>query len=508
VKLREFREVSMQTISSAINWWGEDTPDQLALAFGADRVTYRQLRDWSERIAALLITKGVERGDRVSICAANSMEYCALIHGALRAGAIVSPLNMRYTRHELAELVEDTTPLLMFADSERMALVAELGVPLFALEEIRKLADGPRMKVERQPLPDDPVVIIATSGSTAKPKGVVFTNRTMTSYVSGWAFEMPELKKGSRIIVPAPLNTSAGFVQLIHYTTLGCTLFFESAFDPDVFLDILVREKINGFGAVPLFFERVADCAKFKDADLSAIRVATTGGSSVSRALQDRWAEKGITLRQIYGQTECGGNATVMPAHLASQSPEKCGRGGIFTELGIVDGDGKFLPPGEVGQIVMRGPATMIGYWNNPEATAQTLKDGWLYSGDLGVMDDNGLLTFVDRMKDIIISGGLNISAAEVERALLSYEGVEECMVIAAKDKKFGETPMAVVYAKREIDVPSLVKHCNERLADYKVPRYVVVENEPMPRTATGKLSKPPMREKYKDAAETLTRVR
>ena len=106
-------------------------------------------------------------------------------------------------------------------------------------------------------------------------------------------------KKGSRIIVPAPLNTSAGFVQLIHYTTLGCTLFFESAFDPDVFLDILVREKINGFGAVPLFFERVADCAKFKDADLSAIRVATTGGSSVSRALQDRWAEKGITLRQI-----------------------------------------------------------------------------------------------------------------------------------------------------------------------------------------------------------------
>lgn len=498
----------MQTISSAINWWAEDTPDQLAIAFGSDRINYRALRDWSERIASLLIERGVERGDRVSICAANSMEYCALIHGALRAGVIVSPLNMRYTRHELEELVEDTTPKLIFADAERRDQVIDLGAPVLSLEELRQLAAGERRKVDRQPLPDDPVVIIATSGSTAKPKGVVFTNRTMTSYVSGWALELPELQRGSRIVVPAPLNTSAGFVQLIHYTTLGCALFFESAFDPEVFLGILVREKINGFGAVPLFFERVADCIGFADADLSAIRLATTGGSSVSRALQDRWAAKGITLRQIYGQTECGGNATVMPANLALQFPEKCGRGGIFTELGIVDAEGKFLPPGEVGQIVMRGPATMIGYWKNPEATAQTLKDGWLYSGDLGVLDENGLLTFVDRMKDIIISGGLNISAAEVERAVLSFKGVEEVMVIAAKDKKFGETPMAVVYAKSDIDVPALVQHCNARLADYKVPRYVVIEREPMPRTATGKLSKPTVREKYKDAADTLPRVR
>lgn len=508
MKPRALRETGMQTISSAIHWWAEDTPDQLALAFGPDRITYRQLRDWSERIAALLISRGVGRGDRVSICAANSMEYCVLIHGALRAGAIVSPLNMRYTRHELAELIDDTTPRVIFADADRQSLVQDLGAPVLPLESLRALAEGPRMTVSRQPMPDDPVVIIATSGSTAKPKGVVFTNRTMTSYVSSWAIETPEIPKGSRVVVPAPLNTSAGFVQLIHYTTMGCALFFESAFDPEVFLAILVREKINGFGAVPLFFERVAACPGFKDADLSAITLATTGGSSVSRALQDRWGEKGIVLRQIYGQTECGGNATVMPAHLAAAAPEKCGRGGIFTDLAIIDEEGNFLPPGEVGQIAIRSPGTMIGYWNNPEATAQALKDGWLHSGDLGMLDENGLLTFVDRMKDIIISGGLNISAAEVERAVLSFDGVEEVMVIAAKDKKFGETPMAVIYATREIDVPSLVKHCNERLADYKVPRYVVVENEPMPRTATGKLAKPIVREKYKDAAETLTRVR
>nr|WP_321440695.1 AMP-binding protein [uncultured Hyphomonas sp.] len=498
----------MQTISSALNWWAEDTPDLMAMAFGADRVTYRQLRDWSERVAASLIDAGVERGDRVGVCAANSMEYCVLIHGILRAGAIVSPLNMRYTRHELVELLEDTTPRIVFADEARRALFEGMDYELRALEDVRRHSSGDRICPERAPMPDDPVVIIATSGSTAKPKGVVFTNRTMTSYASGWALEMPHCTKGSKIIVPAPLSTSAGFVQLIHYTTLGCSLYFETVFDPQVFLDILVREQINGFGGVPLFFQRIADLPGFAEADLSSIRVATTGGAPVTHALQEKWMAKGIVLQQIYGQTECGGNATVMPRDLAAKYPEKCGRGGIFTELAIADSEGNFLPPGEIGQILMRGPGTMIGYWNNPEATAETLKDGWLHSGDLGVLDEQGLLTFVDRMKDIIISGGLNISAAEVERAVLAYPGVEEVMVIAAKDKKFGETPMAVLYARSDIDVAALVAHCNDWLADYKVPRYVAIEREPMPRTATGKLAKPMMREKYKDAADSLPRVR
>ena len=217
---------------------------------------------------------------------------------------------------------------------------------------------------------------------------------------------------------------------------------------------------------------------------------------------------KGIVLRQIYGQTEAGGNSTIMPADLATLFPEKCGRGGIFTQLGIVDSEGRRLPPGEVGEIIMRGPGIMAGYWNNPEATAEALKDGWLHSGDLGVLDEQGLLTFVDRMKDIIISGGLNISAAEVERSILAFKGVEEVMVIAARDKKFGETPMAVVYTRGEINIPDLIAHCNEQLSDYKVPRYVAIEHEPMPRTATGKLAKPAMRTKYADAADTLPRVR
>ena len=150
----------------------------------------------------------------------------------------------------------------------------------------------------------------------------------------------------------------------------------------------------------------------------------------------------------------------------------------------------------------------MLGYWNNPQATAETIRDGWLHTGDIGTMDEQGLITFVDRIKDIIISGGLNISAAEIERAVMEFPGIEEAAVIAAKDEKFQETPLAIVYSSAEVDVAGLISHCNQRLADYKVPRYVAVRKEPLPRLATQKISKPVLRDEYAQAHLTLPRVR
>ncbi|MBR9834369.1 MAG: long-chain fatty acid--CoA ligase [Alphaproteobacteria bacterium] len=484
-------------------------PDAVALDFGDDRTTYLEYRDWSERIASNLIARGLKLGERVGVCAANSLHYCVLILGIMRAGGIVVPLNMRYTPHELSEILEDTAPRLVFADEDRIGKFSALDVESVAIESVFEIRAGERASVAHQPAPDDKVVIISTSGSTAKPKGVVFSHRTMTGYVATHAMEEQSLGKGSRVIVPAPLSTSAGFVQLTHYTVLGCTLFFLSVFEPKSFLKTVVDKKINGFGGVPVFFEAISKLPEFADADLSSITMATCGGAPVTQALQDTWMKKGIVVRQIYGQTECGGNGTIMPAHIAEVQPQKCGMGGLFNEIAIVDEAGQRVPPNTVGQIIMRGPGNMVEYWNNPEETAKTIKHGWLHSGDLGKLDEDGLLTFVDRMKDLIISGGLNIAAAEVERAVLcSGQPIEECLVIAAKDEKFGETPLAVVYATGEVDVPALIAHCNEQLADYKVPRYVAIEREPMPRTATGKLSKPPLREKYANAAVELPRVR
>lgn len=498
----------MQTINDAIRWWAKVQPDNVSLDFGDDRISYKDHHQWSERIADHLMSEGVEAGDRVGICAGNSLTYCVLVLGIMRAGAIVVPMNMRYTSHELAEIIETTTPKLVIADDERLPKFSTLDIDARSFDAIDQIRDGSPVDLAFSLDPDAPVVIISTSGSTAKPKGVVFTQRTMTGYVASAAIEESKLQAGSRVVVPAPLSTSAGFVQLTHYTAIGCTLFFLKAFEPKSFLNILVEKKINGFGAVPVFFEAVSMLPEFETADLSSINMATSGGAPVTQELQAIWMKKGIIVRQIYGQTECGGNGTIMPEHLAAKQPEKCGFGGLFNEIRIVDDRGQDVPPNTVGEIIMRGPGNMVGYWNNPEATAETIKDGWIYSGDLGKVDEDGLLTFVDRKKDIIISGGLNIAAAEVERTVLAFPGVQECMVIAAKDSKFGETPLAVIYANSEIEVPRLIDFCNERLADYKVPRYIAIECEPLPRTATGKVHKPSMREKYHNASEVLPRVR
>jgi fatty-acyl-CoA synthase len=496
------------TLSSVLDWWARMQPDTLALWMDGEAVTYAQGKAWSDRVAARLIEQGLQAGDRVAVAAANSLEYCVLALGVARAGGVLAPISMRYTRREVAENLEDTTPAMLFCDAERREKLAGLGPPMRDLGDLGTWREGPLGRLDHDVDPDAPIVIISTSGSTARPKGVVLSHRTMIAYATEFGLEEPSISQGAKVLALAPMSSSSGYVQLMHYLTLGCSLYLDPAFEPAKALKLIVEERINGFGGVPLLFERVAALPEFADADLSSLRLATVGGARVPRALLETWMAKGVVLRQIYGQTEAGGSSTIMPRHLAAEQPEKCGWGGVFTEIEIRAPDGRRCAPGEMGEIVVRSPAVMVGYWNNPEATAQAIRDGWLHTGDLGVLDEQGLLTFVDRMKDIIISGGLNISAAEVERAVAEYPGVEEVVVIAAPDPKFAETPMAVIYAARGVQVADLIRHCNERLADYKVPRYVVFEDEPLPRLPTGKLSKPALRLKYREIVATLPRVR
>lgn len=497
-----------QTLSSANAWWARMRPDQPAIILAGDALSYSEYHGWSERVAAMLIADGMEPGDRVAICSTNSLAYCALLMGIIRAGGIVNPVNFRYTAREIRELCDETEPRFAFASIEFADNVAGAGLTARDMAEIDALRHGAAVEVPHDPDPDAPVVIIATSGSTAKPKGVVYTNRTMTAYAANWAVESVSSSPGARIISLAPLNTSAGFVQLIHYTTQGCTVYMEPAFVPEKMLALLQDEKIDCFGAVPTFFEAIAACEDFDSADLSSLTLATAGGSRVSKKLLEKYKAKGIIIRQIYGQTEVGGNATMMPEHLAFDQPEKCGWGGVFMDIRVVRPDGTDCDPGEQGEIIMRSPGMMQGYWRNPEETAKVLKDGWLYSGDIGSLDENRLLTFIDRMKDIIISGGLNISAAEIERVACEYPGVVEALAIATPDPKFGETPFLVYYGPGEVDVAALIQYFDRNLSNYKVPRYVVHSADPLPRLPTGKLSKPAVREKYADAHLYLTRVR
>jgi acyl-CoA synthetase (AMP-forming)/AMP-acid ligase II len=510
------------TIDNMLRWWGTEDADRPALSLAGDTVTYGGLDAWVGRVASCFAGAGLGVGERVSIYAENSLEWCVSALATIRAGAIVTGLHSKMVPAEVAYLLADYAPAIVLADVETTVRLGEIGnltskagepvgFPLLiSIEAVRALRFGDASDVRRELDPDAAAVIITTSGSTARPKGVIQSHRSLIDYSCASVLEDPIDVAHPKMLIVPPLSTAGGCLQFMQIVIRGGTGYLVSKFDADEVLELIERERITIFLAVPIFFQRIAACPRFEAADVSCIKIAYTGGAAVPVNLLRVWAEKGVLVRQLYGQTECGGIGVVNPRRYALTHPDKCGYGGALKDVAIIDDAGRFLPPGQQGQIVLRGPGTMLGYWNNPEATAEALVDGWLRTGDLGVIDEIGLLKFVDRARDLIISGGLNISAAEVERVIMQYPGVEEVAVIAAADEKFGETPLAIIYpaAGTEISIAALIDHCNVSLSAYKVPRYVAVSEQPLPRLAMGKISKPELRQRYSASGNLPPRVR
>ncbi len=499
------------TIGQVMDWWSRTQSDRTAIRFPDDSVSFAELHSWSSRVAADLIERGLESGDRVGIFGANSLHWCVAAFAIMKSGAILVPLNYRYASAELESVVQGCTPRFVLVDVAGMARAASLPASetmVLALDLVADGRIGAAVGVDSPYEPDAPIVIAYTSGSTAKPKGVVFTHRSVLGYAFEAYLNYPELCVGAKSIDVPPLFTGGGTVQLIQFMIMGITNFIDYEFDAARTLRLLLDEKIEIFCGVPTFFERIAALPEFDQADLSHITLAACGGARVPVSLLKTWLTKGVVLRQLYGLTEAGGNTTIMPAAEAVDHPEQCGSGGIFTTHRIVALDGSDCPTGDAGEIWVRGPGVMAGYWADAAATAAVMSDGWLRTGDIGKVDERGNLTLVDRLKDMIISGGLNIWPIDIENSIAEIDGVIEVAVIAARDERFGETPLAIIYASRPIEPGEVIAHCDARMADYKVPRYVVITDQPLPRLATGKLAKRELKERFADAAKTLPRVR
>lgn len=499
------------TIGQVMEWWSRTQSDRTAIRFPDDSVSFAELHSWSSRVAADLIERGLESGDRVGIFGANSLHWCVAAFAIMKSGAILVPLNYRYASAELESVVQGCTPRFVLVDVAgiaRAALLPASETMVLTLDLVANGRIGAAVSIDSPYEPDAPIVIAYTSGSTAKPKGVVFTHRSVLGYAFEAYLNYPELCVGAKSIDVPPLFTGGGTVQLIQFMIMGITNFIDYEFDAARTLRLLLDEKIEIFCGVPTFFERIAALPEFDQADLSHITLAACGGARVPVSLLKTWLTKGVVLRQLYGLTEAGGNTTIMPAAEAVDHPEQCGSGGIFTTHRIVALDGSNCPTGDAGEIWVRGPGVMAGYWADAAATAAVMSDGWLRTGDIGKVDERGNLTLVDRLKDMIISGGLNIWPIDIENSIAEIDGVIEVAVIAARDERFGETPLAIIYASRPIEPGEVIAHCDARMADYKVPRYVVITDQPLPRLATGKLAKRDLKERFADAAATLPRVR
>jgi fatty-acyl-CoA synthase len=496
-----------EVVTDALRWWVRALPERVAIDVGGEEVRYRQLGQWTDRVARSLANEhGVRPGDVVAIVGTNSLEWCIAALGAMKSGAIVTPINFRYTVSEVEFLVRDCAPRVILSDggeAPKLRQVAERGysfeiVPFTA---VRALQDGNDVAFRVDVSPSDPAVLAYTSGTTGHPKGLTYTHATILASMLELLLKDPTPPEETTMLLALPLCSVAGIIHaLVHMSARGAKVVVMEDFEPHLALRLLAEHRISHLNGVPVIYERIAAVPDFEDYDLSCIKVAMTGGARVSDALLAAFHRRGVALRHMYGMTEAGGCGSVPRPDDALAHPELCGDGSVFTDVKTVRPDGTQCDPGEPGEIVMRGPAMMVGYWNNTKATEQAITDGWLHSGDLGVIDENGYLRFVDRLKDLIISGGFNISPSEVEAVIGAVPGVTEVAVIAVPDEHWGETPAAIIYSQTgEIDDQRILQAARQELAVFKVPRYVVHADGPLPRMASGKLAKRELREHYAD---------
>jgi fatty-acyl-CoA synthase len=337
---------------------------------------------------------------------------------------------------------------------------------------------------------------------------VLFTHRSTFNLIADFAFAEPALRPGARIIYVLSMSGAPGLLwHFLHPLTRGLSIFYERGFEPARTLHRLVEAKIQIMAGVPVLFEQMAKLPAFADADLSALELVTIAGARAPVPVIRAWLDKGVLLRQAYGMTELGGISSLNPAEQAVDRPESVGRGTVFTRHRVVRPDGSDCDPEEPGEIIVSGPGVTPGYWRNEAAYADAMRDNWFHSGDVGVKDADGYIRVVDRLKDIIITGGYNVAPSEIEATISDLPAVIEVCVVSAADAKFGEAPAAVIYAREAITTEEVTAHCRERLAGYKVPRHVIVQNEPLERLASGKIARRKIRDAHPALAATAQPV-
>jgi fatty-acyl-CoA synthase len=469
---------------------------------------YRSLAERSARAAALLLRQGVGRGERVALLLRNRSAYLELVFAAAQVGAVSVPINARLTAREVAPLIADSRPRLLVHESDLSGLaeaacrgddpprLLACGGEPDAYEA--GLRAGPPLEAVEAVSPEHPMLLMYTSGTTGRPKGALLPHRkTLFNSLNAQLFF--ELTARDRVLVALPLFHSFGLSILsIPALYAGAALILRPHFDPEAVWRDVERERVTFLGGVPTMFQRLLERLDAAPArwDRSSLRFLFTAGSAISADTVRAFRGHGLVLKQGYGQTETS-ILCCLDAEDALRKAGSVGRPVFHAELRIVALDGIDGPIegwrdaaiGETGEIVVRGPITMLGYWNLPEATAETLRGEWLRTGDLATADAEGFLTLVGRARHMYISGGENVYPAEVEAVYGEHPAVREIAVVGVPDRTWGEVGRAYVVLApgATLDPEALRAWGSERLAGFKLPQsFVAVEG--LPRTETGKV--------------------
>ncbi|MER5585735.1 acyl-CoA synthetase [Streptomyces asoensis] len=481
------------------------TPHRTALVHDGRPADYRTLHTRTTRLAHALRARGVRRGDRIAYLGPNHPSYLETLFAAGTLGAVFVPLNTRLAGPEIAyQLADSGAKALVFGPSHA-GLVAGLpgNTDVRTYVEVggeyeEALAAASDEPIDTPVAPDDTCIIMYTSGTTGRPKGAMLTHGNLTWNAVNVLVDT-DLIADERALVCAPLFHTAGLNMLTLPVLLkgGCCVLVE-AFDPEATFDLIERHRITFMFGVPTMFEQVARHPRWAEADLSSLRILTCGGSPVSTPLIAAYQRRGLTFLQGYGMTEASPGTLFLDAEHAISKAGSAGVPHFFSDVRVVRPDLAPVRTGETGEVVVRGPHVMPGYWGLPEETAASFADGWFRSGDAARVDEDGYVHIVDRIKDMIISGGENIYPAEIEDLLLAHPDIVECAVIGVSDDKWGEVPRAVVVLRdgASTDPDELLASLAGRLAKYKIPKSVVVADA-LPRTASGKLLKSRVRSRF-----------
>ena len=502
-------------------------PEGTATIDGERRRCWREVGDRVARLAGALQRLGIGAGDRVAVLMLNSDRYLELYLGIAWAGAVVVPTNVRWSQAEIADSLLDCRASALVVDSAFAAMGVDLATAMpLALIHADDAAgpagahDYEQLIRDSEPVADamrgrdDLAGIFYTGGTTGRSKGVMLSHgNIVVNSLHMLAEGLVPL--GTIYLNAAPMFHVANGGAMFALLLSGGTNVIVRIFNPELVLATIAREKVTATLIVPTMIQILVDHPAFPDADLGSLKQMMYGASPINETLLKR-AMAGMPateFHQLYGMTELSPLATHLPwdqhfgeAALAKGRQRACGRAAVGCEVLIVDADRRPVANGVVGEVAVRGANVMMGYWERPEETAKAVIDGWMHTGDGGYRDDEGYIYLVDRMKDMIISGGENVYSIEVENAVAQHPAVAQCAVIGIPDPQWGETVHAFVITKpgHAVNAAEIIAFCRDRIAGYKCPRSVEVRSEPFPLSGAGKVLKRELRKPFWDNAGAM----
>lgn len=495
-------------------------PSFPAIRFDTRERTWGELNRATEEVAGGLRHLGVAQGDRVAILALNSDRYVEFFYATWRLSAAIVPINTRWSKDEVAYALNDSKPRVIVVDDAFSAMIGDI-VSEQTDTQIIHIGNGPPrdgaiaydgLRQRGKPVTDlggggeDMAGIFYTGGTTGHPKGVMLCHTGLVAtLLAGRQGDEPD--RDVAILCVLPMFHLAGAQLSVAAAIAARPLIMHATFDPNAIIDCIVRDRIDTLSLVPAMWGMLIDHPKAQSADLSSLTNVLYGASPMPEGTLRRLMARLPQARfaQGYGQTETAGICTLLgpddhdPDGPHASRLKSAGQPILFSELRILDENRVELPRGEVGEIAIRSAGNMLGYWNNPEQTASTLKNGWISSGDAGFMDTDGYVFIVDRTKDMIISGGENVYSAETESALSTHPDVLECVVIGVPDEKWGERVHAIVrlVTGSSARPETLIAHCKTKIGGFKCPQTIEFRDEPFPISAAGKILKRELRAAY-----------